>query len=61
MTPRVTPVEFTTEEARVLLSLLDIAVKAAGLQVAEAVAVLSKKIAPAAADTQSNEQLNLVE
>ena len=60
MTIRVTPVEFTTEEARVLLSLLDIAVKAAGLQAAEAVAVLAKKISPAA-EVPSDEQLNLVE
>ena len=43
-----TPIEFTKDEARVLLNLLDIAVKAAGLQAAEAVAVLAKKIHPAA-------------
>ncbi len=45
-----TAIEFTTEEARVLLQLLDIAVKATGLQAAEAVAVLAKKISPAAMD-----------
>ena len=38
------PIEFTKDEATVLLNLLDVAVKAAGLPAAEAVAVLSKKI-----------------
>lgn len=36
-------IEFTTEELQVQVNLNDIAVKAAGLQVAEAVVVLSKK------------------
>lgn len=46
-----TAVEFTKEEARVLLTLIDVAVKAAGHQAAEAAAVLAKKIEPAAADS----------
>lgn len=38
-----TNVPFTKNEAQVLLQLLDIAVKAGGIQVAEAAVVLSKK------------------
>lgn len=43
-----TAVDFTTDEARALLALIDLAVKAAGLKVAEAASVLAAKIAPAA-------------
>jgi hypothetical protein len=39
-------VEFTEQERNVLLQLLDIAVKAAGLQVAESAVVLAKKLQP---------------
>jgi hypothetical protein len=38
------PIEFTKDEARVLLAMIDIAVKTAGLQAAESAVVLSKKI-----------------
>jgi hypothetical protein len=55
-----TAVEFSKEEARVLLQLLDVAVKAAGLPAAEAVAVLSKKIEPAAAEPAPEPGLALV-
>lgn len=41
-------VDFTPDEAKALLALLDIAVKASGLSVAQAAAVLADKIAPAA-------------
>lgn len=41
-------VDFTPDEAKALLALLDIAVKASGLNVAQAAAVLAAKIAPAA-------------
>lgn len=37
-------VEFTEQEIKVLLQIMDIAVKAGGLQVAEAAVVLSKKL-----------------
>ena len=40
-------IELTTEEANVLLSLLDIAVKAAGLQAAEAALVLARRVSEA--------------
>ena len=47
-------VEFTENEATVLLNLIDIAVKAAGLQAAEAGLHFSKKLQDAAkaADTE---------
>lgn len=38
------PIEFTKDEARVLLAMIDIAVKSAGLQAAESAVVLSRKI-----------------
>lgn len=41
-------VDFTPDEAKALLALIDLAVKAAGLNVAQAAAVLAAKIAPAA-------------
>ena len=41
-------VEFTTDEAKALLALIDLAVKAAGLNVAQAASLLAAKIAPAA-------------
>ena len=41
-------VDFTPDEAKALLALIDIAVKASGLNVAQAAAVLAAKIAPAA-------------
>lgn len=37
-------VNFTTQEAQTTLQLFDLAVKAGGLQVAEAALILSKKI-----------------
>lgn len=37
-------ITFTTDEARVLLQLIDVAVKSLGLNAAEAAAVLAKKI-----------------
>jgi len=45
-----TAIEFTKDEATALLQLLDIACKSGGLNVAEAVTVLARKIAPAAQD-----------
>jgi hypothetical protein len=45
-----TSIEFTKEEATALLQLLDIACKSGGLNVAEAVTALARKIAPAAQD-----------
>ncbi len=36
--------EFTDQEAQVLLQLLDLAVKAGGLQVSEAALVIAKKV-----------------
>jgi hypothetical protein len=55
--PRVlmTAVEFTKDEAAALLQLIDLACKSGGLQVAEASAVLARKIAPAAQDTPQTE------
>ena len=44
-----TTVTFTPQELNVLQQLLDIAVKAAGMQAAEAAVVLSKKLTEAAA------------
>ena len=41
-------VEFTPDEAKALLALIDIAVKASGLNVAQAASLLAAKIAPAA-------------
>ena len=41
-------VEFSVEEARALLALIDMAVKAGGLQVSEAATVLAKKVQVAA-------------
>lgn len=40
-------IEFNEEERRALLALIDLAVKAAGLQVAEAATVLAAKISKA--------------
>lgn len=45
-----TNIEFTKDEATALIQLLDMACKAGGLSVAEAVSVLARKIAPAAQD-----------
>ena len=41
-------IEFTKEEAQVLVNLIDTAVKAKGLEAAEAAVVLTRKIAAAA-------------
>lgn len=41
-------VEFTPQEAQVLINMIDIAVKATGLQAAEAAVVLTKKLQDAA-------------
>ena len=46
-------VELTQDEAKALLALIDIAVKAAGLQVAQAAGVLAAKIAPVAEQTDA--------
>lgn len=43
-TPKTATITFTTDEARVLLQLIDSAVKSLGLNAAEAAAVLAKKI-----------------
>jgi hypothetical protein len=45
-----TAIEFSKDEATALLQLLDIACKSGGLNVAEAVVALSRKIAPATQD-----------
>lgn len=42
--PKTASITFTADEARVLLQLLDAAVKSLGLNAAEAAAVLAKKI-----------------
>lgn len=39
-------IEFTTQEIQVLLQLIDLAVKAGGINVAEAAVVLSRKLQP---------------
>ncbi len=44
------PIEFTKDEARVLLAMIDIALKATGLQAAESAVVLSRKIQTAMID-----------
>lgn len=43
-TPQTASVTFTADEAKVLLQLLDAAVKSLGLNAAEAAVVLSKKV-----------------
>jgi hypothetical protein len=43
-------VEFTEDEVRVLLALLDVAVKAAGLQAAESALVIARKLQPPPAE-----------
>lgn len=45
-------IDLTRDEARALLALLDIAVKAAGLQVAQAASELAAKIEPAAKEDE---------
>lgn len=42
-------IELTEDEARVLLALLDVAVKAAGLQAAESALAIAKKVQAAQA------------
>lgn len=42
--PKTATIVFTTDEARVLLQLIDAAVKSLGLNAAESAAVLAKKI-----------------
>lgn len=56
-----TTIELTKDEARVLLTLLDVAVKAAGLPAAEAVAILSKKVQPLLAEEADAPALAVVE
>ena len=45
-------IELTTEEANVLINLIDVAVKSAGLQAAEAGLLFTKKIQEAAKITE---------
>ena len=51
-------IELTNEEAQVLLNLIDIAVKAAGLPAAEAAVHFSKKIKDAADAKPAMEKTN---
>ena len=55
MSEPTTAVALTVEEAKALLALMDLAVKAGGLQVAEAATVLAKKIAPATSETADSQ------
>lgn len=45
-------VDFTHDEAKALLALIDIAVKAQGLNIAEAAAVLASKISQVLKETE---------
>tara|TARA_R100001443_G_scaffold100796_2_gene108318 strand:+ start:77 stop:304 length:228 start_codon:yes stop_codon:yes gene_type:complete len=54
-------IEFTEGEIKVLLQLIDIAVKSGGLNVAEASSVLAKKLTASLAFTQEVEESSQVE
>lgn len=45
-------IELTDQEAQVLVNLMDVAVKAAGLQAAEAALVITKKLQAAKQETE---------
>jgi len=51
-------IEFTTEEAQALVRLIDIAIKAAGLAVAQPGFVLAQRIEQAAQDEKKSQEEN---
>lgn len=46
-------IEFTEQELKVLMQLIDISVKAGGIQVAEAAVILNKKLQAALPQTET--------